>query len=446
MNPAPSRPLPQARGHWLLGSALAFAAAPHLFPAQAAARHGGIARFRVLHKPFVAVADPEHVNQVMVTRHKHYRRSFHYDNPVVGQGLLSTDGEPWLKRRRQVQPAFRRETLGHLVAVANAACDRIFEKWEAQRLAGQPIELAGEMQQLALSVIGHALFSVEVGWSNAARFARAVRDALRLLRRRNTAIVRFPHWLPTPLNRSLERTRQVLDDYLWPIIRARRAAADGGEDILGALLRVRDPESGDALADQEVLDETKTLFTAGFETTATALTWALHLLATHPEVAARWHEEADRVLGGRAPGWDDLERLPYTAQIVQETLRLYPPVYSLGRECVDDDVLGGFAVPRGSILMLSVLGIHRDPRWWPEPEAFRPERFAGDWPRQAYLPFASGRHLCVGNHFSLTEMVVVLARIAQRWRLEPVDAAPVGMRAQITLVPDRDILLRLVPR
>lgn len=445
MSDAPARVLPRAEEHWLLGSAAAFAAAPHLFPAQAAQRQGGIAGFRVLNKPFAAIADPVHVNEVMVVRHRQYPRSYHYENPIVGQGLLSTDGEPWLKRRRQVQPAFRRETLRHLVAVGNEACDRIFAKWDEQRLAG-PIDLTGEMQQLALSIIGHALLSVEVGWSNAERFARAVRDGLRLLRRRNTSIVRFPAWLPTPLNRSLERTRQVLDGYLRPIIAARRPDPEAHDDILGSLLRVKDPESGDALGDQEILDETKTLFTAGFETTATALTWGLLMLARHPEAMAKLQAEVDTVLAGRAPGWEDLERLPYTSQVVQETLRLYPPVYSLARECVEDDVLGGFTVPKGTVLMLSVLGIHRDARWWPEPEAFKPERFAGEWPKQAYLPFATGRHLCVGNHFSLTEMAIVLVRITQRYRFAVPDPVPVGMQAQITLVPDRAIAVTLEPR
>ncbi|QJW83789.1 cytochrome P450 [Ramlibacter terrae] len=252
--------------------------------------------------------------------------------------------------------------------------------------------------------------------------------------------------MPTPLNRSLARTREVLDGYLRPIIRARRAQPEPRDDILESLLRVKDPETGDALSDRGDLDETKTLFTAGFETTATALTWAMFLLARHPEAMAKLIAEIDTVLAGRPPGWEDLEKLPYTSQVVQETLRLYPPVYSLARECVEDDVLGGFTVPRGTVLMLSVLGIHRDARWWPQPEAFRPERFAGDWPRQAYLPFATGRHLCVGNHFSLTEMAVVLVRIAQRYRFTLADPGPVGMQAQITPVPDREIHLMLEPR
>jgi cytochrome P450 len=446
MSEAAARPLPRADGHWLFGSAFDLAAAPHRFAAEAPAHHGGIVRFRVLHKPFVAICDAEHIRQVLVTHQQRYTRSFHYENPVVGKGLLSIDGPVWLKRRRQVQPAFRRDTLRHLVQVANDTTGQLLQRWEGQSRAGEPVEVVAEMQQLALSVIGHALLSTDLGRDRAARFATAVRAALRLLRQRNTSLLRLPHWVPTSLNRRLAATRKDLDDFICPIIAARRADGGRHSDILAALLDVRDPESGDALDDQAVLDETKTLFTAGFETTATAMSWTLYLLARHPEVAVRWQEEVDGVLAGREPTWEDLQQLTYTAQLLNESLRLYPPVYNMARQCVEEDVVGGYGVPRGTVVLLSVLGVHHDPRWWPEPHAFRPERFAGDWPRHAYLPFGGGKHLCVGNNFSLTEMAVALARIAQRYRLEPVNPAPVAASAQITLVPARPIRLRLVPR
>jgi len=248
------------------------------------------------------------------------------------------------------------------------------------------------------------------------------------------------------LNRSLEKTRKTLDEYIGPIVKARRVEGDARDDILGALLSARDPETGDALTEQEILDETKTLFAAGFETTATALTWTLYLLARHPEVARRWRRELDEVLGGRLPEWQDLERLTYLHQILNESMRLYPPVYTLGRECIEDDELDGYSIRSGTVLLLSVFGIHRDPKWWQDPEAFRPERFAGDWPTQAYLPFASGKHMCIGNNFSLAEMAVTLSVIGQRYELEPVDSQPVQESAQITLVPAREIPLRLIRR
>jgi cytochrome P450 len=438
--------LPKVNGHWLLGSALDMALAPHEFIAHAPQPYNGIASFRILHRPFVAVNDPDAVRQIMVTNHQRYTRSFHYDNSVVGKGLLSTDGAVWQKRRRQVQPAFRRETMAHLVRMTNFTADKLFATWNSAITAEQSLELIIEMQKLALSVNSQALLSMEIDWNAAERFGLAVRDALKLLRKRNTSLMRFPPWLPTSLNRQLNKTRIILDEHIAPIINARRATNMETNDILASLLEVRDPETGDALSDQEILDETKTLFTAGFETTATALTWAIYLLAHNPDRAAQWYAEVDHVLEGRVPQWEDLPYLPYTAHMINETLRLYPPVYNIARECIETDVVNGCTIPKGAVVIMSILGIHRDERWWPEPLAFRPERFAGAWPKHAYLPFATGRHLCIGNHFALTEMAVALIRLAQAYRVELIDTEPVGAVAQITLVPNRPLPFRLVAR
>ncbi len=444
--PAP-RVIPKADGHWLFGSAFDVARSPHRFVAELAQDNAGIARFRILNRPFVAVASADYVRQILVTRHARYQRSFHYRNRVIGSGLLTTDGPHWLKRRRQIVPAFRADTLRGVVPAARDATLRRMERWEELRSAGQPVPISSEMQALTLSVIGRALLSTEVGEDSAARFAGAVRDSLRLTRQRNMSMFRTPSWMPTPGNRRLLAVRDALDEFIGPKIRAREAEGPyAPPDILDALLAARDPETGEALDYQALLDETKTLFVAGFETTATALTWTLYLLARHPDVARRWHRELDEVLGGRLPEWEDLERLTYLHQIISESMRLYPPVYTLGRECIEDDELDGYSIRSGTVLLLSVFGIHRDPKWWQDPETFRPERFADDWPTQAYLPFASGKHMCIGNNFSLAEMAVTLSIIGQRYELEPVESQPVQESAQITLVPAREIPLRLARR
>ncbi|HMU65855.1 MAG TPA: cytochrome P450 [Cellvibrionaceae bacterium] len=443
----------QLTGHWLWGSARELAAAPHEFIAHAPSAFNGLVSFRVLHKRIIAVNDPNIVRQIMVTQQQRYRRSYHYTNPVLGQGLLSTDGALWQKRRRQVQPAFRRETMLHLVRMANSTVDKLFAHWDAAKAASQPLELLSEMQKFALSVNSQALLSLDVSWDAAEKFGIAVSDALKLLRKRNNAPVRFLAWLPTPLNRQLTHTRTILEEHIAPIIKARRSqSADAPQknalqsDILTALLDARDPETGDALSDQEILDETKTLFAAGFETTATALTWAIYLLVHNPEQAAHWYAEVDSVLAGRQPQWEDLPNLPFTANMINEVLRLYPPVYNIARECFEDDEINGMHIKKGSVLVMSILGIHRDERWWPEPLAFLPERFNASWHKHAFLPFATGRHLCVGNHFALTEMAVALICLAQRYRVELIDTSPVGMAAQITLVPNRPLHFKLLAR
>ncbi len=441
--------IPHAAGHWLWGSARDMARLPHRFPAELGWAHGGLARFRVLHRRFIAVTHPEYAAHILVTHHDRYVRSFQYRNQqvVVGKGLISTDGDGWLKRRRQALPAFRTEHLRTIVPATSGATSALLDGWEQERRRGTPVPVVAGMRRLAMAVIGRALLSTDLEEGEAAQFGQAVADGLRLIRERNTAIVRMPLAIPTPHNRRLHETRDVLDRYVNRHL-AERGDGGGRRDILDALLKARDPETGDGLSHQALLDETKTLFVAGFETTATALAWTLYLLARHPEAAARWHEEVDRVLGGAAPTWDDLDRLTWTTQIVNESLRLYPPVYNIARECLEDDVIDGRRVARGDVTLISIYGIHRDAASWADPLAFRPERFdaASDWPKQAWMPFGLGKHVCIGAAFSMIEMKVILAMIGQRYRLAPAQDGEIGEIARITLAPSQEIPITLVPR
>lgn len=441
-----SRPVPRAPGGFLLGNAKPMIAAPHWYAASTAREHGGIVGLRVLNRKLVAVSHADYIRQILVTSGQKYRRSFHYENPVLGNGLLSSDGPSWLARRRQVNAAFRRDTLERLVPVAREETDRVVDRWSTSASRGETVGLVHEMQRLTISIIGRSLLSTALSEEDAVRFANAVRDAARFTRRRNTALVIPPLWVPTSANRGLLRMRDLLDGFLRPIIAERRALPPARRDLLDALIAVRDPDTGEALDDQAVLNEAKTLFAAGFETTATALCWTLHLLARHPDVAARWHDEVDREIGSRPVEWADLERLPYLEHIISESLRLYPPVYNIGRVCVERDEIGGYDIPVGTVLLLSILGAHHDPQFWPEPLRFDPDRFAREWPRHAFIPFATGQHVCIGNNFALTEMAVSLVGIAQRFRIEPVDDAPVDAIANVTLLPSREIPVRLVPR
>lgn len=445
----PLPPVPEEPGHWLLGSAREIARAPHRFMLETAARHGGIAQFRLLRRPVVVISDPELAQQVLVTRWEHYERGAQNRNLGIlgGDGLLSTEGPVWLKRRRQIQPAFRRERFEQLVPVVSDCVRRMLDDWERQRAAGRPVALGAEMLRLAMSAMGRMLLSIEIPRETGDRIGVILRDGLLLLRRRNTSPWPPPLWLPTPSNRRLLQYRQELASFVEEHLRARELSpAPANPDLLNALLDVRDPETGKRLSHEEVADETKTLFLAGFETTATALTWALYLLARHPAEAALLHREVDTVLTGRAPTWNDLPKLPYTAQVLHEAMRLYPPVYAVARRCMADDELGGYRIPQATPVLISIYGVHRAPVWGDDAENFRPARFAPgvEWPKRAYIPFAAGRHLCIGNDFAAVEMTVALAAIAQRYRFTVTET--VGESARITLVPDREIDLRLEPR
>jgi enediyne biosynthesis protein E7 len=433
------------QGHWLWGYAREMAAAPHRFPAELGWKFGGLAPYRVLHKSLVAVTHPDYAKHILVTHQERYQRSFQYRNHqlIVGKGLLSTDGDIWLKRRRQALPAFRPEVLRRIVPATCMATEELLKRWESSR---DPVPVVADMQRLSMSVIGRALLSTDLQEEDATRFGQAVRESLWLVRKRNTSVLNAPMMFPTRDNQRLRETRNILDTYLNSHVAARR----GGEqqnDMLDALLQARDPDTKEPLPHQALLDETKTLFIAGFETTATALAWTLYLLARHRQAAERCHEEVMRTLNGRLPAWEDLEKLVWTSQVINEALRLYPPVYTMARECTAEDVIDGRAIRRGTIAVISIYGIHRAEQWWPEPFAFRPERFDEcDSAPNAFLPFGLGKHVCIGNNFAMIEMKLILAMIAQKFRLELVDDREVTERAQITLVPSREIPLRLIPR
>jgi cytochrome P450 len=304
------------------------------------------------------------------------------------------------------------------------------------------------MLRLAMRAMGRMLLSADISPEQGSRIGAILRDGLMLLRRRNTSPFPAPLWLPTSANRRLLAYRDELTTFVEAHLdRRSRGESSNEPDILARLLEVRDPETGAPLTRQDLIAETKTLFLAGFETTATALTWTLYLLARHPSAAAAARAEIDDALGSRAPAWDDLGRLSYVAKVLHEAMRLYPPVYAIARRCAADDDLGGYAIAAGTPVLVSVYGVHRAPAWGADPEQFRPERFSDrNWPKRAYMPFGAGQHLCIGNDFSMVEMSVALALILRRYRLRLVDEAPVGESPRITLGPDREIDLRLEAR
>jgi enediyne biosynthesis protein E7 len=426
--------------HWLLGSARAFGAAPHLFVAELARAKGGLARFRLAHKRFLATASPEIAHHVLVSRRDRWRRGIYNRKlgTILGESLLVTEGAPWKRHHDMIQPLLRRGAMRELVPVAQCATRRMLALWESRCAAGEPISLVDEAQSLALSVMAEKLLSSVIDPETARRFGTLMRDGALLLRQRNTSMLAAPMWFPTPRNRRLAAHRRELDAFFAAHVDAHaQGRPGGGDDLLARLMAARDVQSGASLSRAALIDEVKTLFIAGFETTATALTWTLYLLARNPEVAARWHAELDRELGGRAPEWDDLPRLSYTGQVLNEAMRLYPPVYNVARECCATDEIAGERIAPGATMLISIYGVHRSASWGGDVDSFRPERFAPGtgWPRRSFLPFASGEHICVGNHFALTEMMVALAMIGQRFHLERTDRAPVTAIARITLAP-----------
>lgn len=439
---------PGPRGSLVMGHFLEFERDALGFLERCHRDHGDVVRFRFALTPSVLLAHPDHVRHVLQDRHTLYDKNtldWKMLRPVLGQTLLTTDGESWLSRRRTMQPAFHRERIAGFVRLMVEQTESMLERWERVAHEGETVDAALEMNRVALDIITRALFGAVVD-----RDAESISEAVTAINRSFIEESMTPRGLillalrrPT---RSARRALVPLHELVNGFIRDRRSAADPGEDLLAMLLAVRDEETGEGLDDRTLRNELLTLFVAGHETTANALAWTFHLLAKHDEVRERLEAEVDSVLGGRAATLEDLAELRCTRMVIDEAMRLYPPAWATSRAALEDDEIGGFKVAKGTLVMLSPWLTHRHRDFWPEPERFDPERFAAgaaERPRFAYYPFGGGPHLCIGNSFSLQEMVVVLATVTQRFRVSPVDDRPVIPEPMITLRPRGGLPMRL---
>jgi len=378
---------------------------------------GPVGSIRFGTRNIVLVNAPNLVHEVLVTRadafHKGPALSI-YSRPLLGNGLLTSEDDFHRRQRGLVAPAFaHRRITGYADGMAHAA-ERLQANWKN----GEILDVAHEMTRLTLGIVGKTLFDADV-LGEADDVGRALTITMRYLVDVIRAPLRLPFaWIP-PWKRDVKVALARLDATIYGLIEARRQSGEDTGDLLSLLLLTRDEENGNAAMDpKQVRDEAMTLFLAGHETTANALAWTWYLLARHPEIYARVQEEADTVLAGRAPTFDDLARLPYTLQVLKEVMRLYPPAYALARQAMQDVVIGGFQVTRGAIVLLSPYLLHHDPVLFPDPETFDPDRFTPDAegarPRHAYLPFGGGPRVCIGAAFALMEGHLVLATLAQR--------------------------------
>jgi cytochrome P450 len=390
---------------------------------------------------------PEHIWQVLVrdgTKYSKKHTAFAMLERVLGQGLLNTDGEVWRRQRRMIQPAFNKKRLAMYADVMVDEAQRCAASW----YPGQVRDLSREMMELTLRVVCRTLFSHDVRGQT-----DAVSGAMDALRSVGAAPDFLPSWMPSPIRSRSENAVAELDAIIYQLIRERRASTEEGEvpDLLQMLLDVVDEEGdGGRLDDKEIRDQLVTLFLAGHETTSHALTWTWYLLSQNPEAEAKLHAELERVLAGRAPNFDDLDSLPYTGQVFDEAMRIYPPVYSLARCAEEDTEIGDYSVPKGSEVVTWIYMTHHDPRWFPEPERFRPERFepaaVAQRHKLSYMPFGAGARACIGKHFALVEAKLIIATLAQRFRFELMADQQIALEPRITLAPKHGMRMSLRPR
>lgn len=423
--------------------------------------HGDVARFRAGGREFVLLGHPDMVREVLVTEQRRYARGYRYRalKLLLGEGLLTSEGAFHLRQRRLVQPAFHRERLAHYAAAMGAAAERWSDRWAALSAAGArtgapaTLDVADEMGKLALAIVSATLFGNDVT-READAVARALDVALHSATPAFAALGKWAVHLPIPAARRFRRARADLDAVIYRLIDERRRGGGDGRDLLSLLLHATDAGDEDGgparMTDLQLRDEAMTLFLAGHETTANALAWTWYLLAQHPTVAERLRASLDEALGGRTPTMDDVPRLGYARQVLSEAMRLYPPAYAIGRVALEDVAFGGFRVRARSGVLLSQWLVHRDARWWPDPERFDPERWApgagADRHRFAYFPFGAGTRICIGEQFAWTEALLVLATLAPRWRLALAPGARVEPEPIITLRPRGGLPMTLHPR
>jgi cytochrome P450 len=411
--------------------------------------YGDVARIKVGPQHIVLVSHPDLIRTVLITDARRYAkgRGLERTKRLLGAGLLTSEGEFHLRQRRLAQPAFHKERIAAYADVMRDRAQRTSESWQD----GQVIDVSHEMMRLTLEIAGTTLFGADLA-AETEDISAALTEAFALFRYSTLPYAELLDPLEfLPINRRFAAARARLDRTIYRIIADRRASGVDGGDLLSMLLLARDTEGdGGAMTDLQLRDEALTILLAGHETTANALSWTFYLLAQHPDVATRLHAEIDTVLGDRPATADDATRLVYARAVLAESMRLYPPAWTVGRKPLEDVALGGYRIPRHSLVLMSQWVVHRDPRWWPDPERFDPDRWLADAqasrPRLAYFPFGAGTRVCIGEAFAWMEGLVVLATLAKRWQLGLAGDQPVTPFPVITLRPRTGIRMTAYAR
>jgi cytochrome P450 len=413
--------------------------------------HGDIAHFRLFNSDIYLLSRPDMIKQVLVDHHKQYYKGRAYQRIrfALGNGLLTSEGDFWLRQRRLVQPAFHRKNLDKLPPIITGAAQEMLAAWKKLASDGKLVDINAEMMRLTLTIVSRALFKTDVG-DRAEEVASALDVLMEQSQRRIQNPFLLPPVLPTRDDRIFRGSVQKLDEIVYGIIENRRRADQEDNDLLSMLIAAKDADTGDHMTDQQLRDEVITLFLAGHETTANALSWTWYLLSKFPDVERKLFQELNQVLEGRIPTLADIPALPYTRMVIDESIRLFPPAWLISRTAREDDIVDGITIPAGSIAFLSPYVTHRHPDLWENPEGFDPERFSSarsaSRPDFAYFPFGGGPRLCIGNNFALMEAHLVLAAMVQHFQVEIVPGHPIELQPSITLRPRHGILTRLRAR
>ena len=417
---SPRRRPPRPPGHWLLGNVPEFQRAPLAYLEDVVDRYGDVVELRAGHQRAVIVRHPDDAQQVLQTNRANYPKHTKVLDRlglVLGDGLVNSEGELWRLQRRRIQPFFHPERIEAYAETMIAETQSMMATWEPIASSGGSLDLDAEMMRIAFRIVGKTLLGTDM-----AAETTAAREAIEVLEnqtnRRLFDLFKPPLWVPTAENRLFREALEKLDGIVFRLIERTRSGASQVTGVVGALVEAARSDPG--LTDKLIRDEIITLLLAGHENTGNAMTWLWYLVAKHPEVEARLLEELSEVVGNRPPSGSDLGALEYTRMVVDEALRLYPTSWMNLRTADGADQIRGYQIEPGSWMLISPYLIHRHPVFWPEPERFDPERFSNERRENrhmfSYVPFGAGPRKCLGVHFALVEMVLVVASVAQRFR------------------------------
>jgi cytochrome P450 len=403
--------------------------------------YGDVVKLRFGLSPAYLVTHPDHVKHVLQDHHARYDKNtvdWKLLKPALGDSVLTTDGDVWLRQRRLMQPAFHRQRIAGFATVMAAEAEAMLARWDERGGDAGPLDVALEMSRVTMDIVTRCLFGTTVE-ADASTVAHAVGAVNRAYIERGFGPAALWALVTGRPSRAMRPHLATLHAVVDRFIATRRQQPEEHDDLLSMLLAARDEDTGAGMDARQIRNEVLTLFVAGHETTSNALAWTWYLLARHPKVEARLRAELNEVLGGRAPGFEDVPRLAYTRMVLDEAMRLYPPAWATSRNATVEDEIGGFRIRKGGLVLLSPWVTHRRPDLWDDPEHFDPERFTAERsagrPRFAHFPFGAGPHLCIGSAFALTEATLVLAAVAQRYHLDLVGDAEVVPEAIVTLRP-----------
>jgi cytochrome P450 len=442
-----NKTVPQVRGDFLLGNLSQMIANPFQALCDWQRDYGDLVSFRLAARQFYLFSHPKLIEQALIKQSDVFVKTYNPKKPiglalVLGQGLVTSQGDVWQKQRRLMQPVFQRSNIMTLLPQIATAGSNLLDRW---RTLGEGVEvnLPGEMMQLTLEVITQTMFSTSV-LGKIQHIAPSLETLLRYAAKNLLNPLTLPLYVPTPANQKFKQALAIIDDVIYGIIDQRRNASSAHNDLLDMLIKARDDSSGEKMTDRQIRDEVITIFSAGHETTANLLSWTLYLLARHPDVLAKLHQELDDVLQGKIPNAEDLQKLPYTRAILNESMRFRPPAGILLRKVARDTEVDGYFLKAGRLAIFSIFNLHHHVEFWPQPGQFDPERFLIPENRRfSFMPFGTGERVCIGSHFALLESQLLLSMIVQHYDLQLLNTDEVEIEMAVTLRPKGGIPVRI---